>query len=918
MGEISRVALFGKLNSVAYKAVEGATVFCKLRGNPYVELEHWVAQIVQAQDSDWHRVIRHYGLDMSVLAKDITAALDRLPRGATSISDLSEHLTNAVERGWVYGSLMFGDRAVRTGYILLGIVKTPYLRNALFGISRQFERVRPDDFSESLPQLVAGSPEDKLGPTDGSSFGAAEPGEASGAMAPAQLGKQEALARFTVDLTARAREGHMDPVSGRDEEIRQIVDILMRRRQNNPILTGEAGVGKTAVVEGFAQRIARGDIPPPLQDVSLLSLDLGLLQAGASMKGEFEQRLRQVIDEVQASPKPIILFIDEVHTLVGAGGAAGTGDAANLLKPALARGTLRTIGATTWAEYKKYIEKDPALTRRFQLVQVLEPDETKALLMARGVASTLEKHHRVQLLDEALEAAVKLSHRYIPARQLPDKAISLLDTACARVAISQHATPPEVEDCRRSIEGLETELEIIGREEAIGIDVTTRRSAAEEKRATQQARLAVLKARWDDEKTLVGEILELRSQLRAGGKPVDVKAPEVEASEVEAPAVAATEAPGSESAGQQLTPEERAKLLARLQELQTQLQALQGETPLIMPTVDGQAVASVVADWTGIPVGRMVKNEVEAILHLADALEQRIIGQRHALEMIARRIQTSRAKLDNPGKPIGVFMLAGTSGVGKTETALALAEALYGGEQNVITINMSEYQEAHTVSTLKGAPPGYVGYGEGGVLTEAVRRRPYSVVLLDEVEKAHPDVHEVFFQVFDKGWMEDGEGRVIDFKNTLILLTTNAGTDLIMNLCIDPELMPDAEGIAKALREPLLKVFPAALLGRLVVIPYYPLSDEMIGAIARLQLARIAKRVRDNHKLPFTYDDEVIRLIASRCTELESGGRMIDAILTNTVLPRISEELLKRMVEGKTVARVQVSVEGGDFAYQFD
>jgi type VI secretion system protein VasG len=710
----------------------------------------------------------------------------------------------------------------------------------------------------------------------------------------------------------------MDPVSGRDEEIRQIVDILMRRRQNNPILTGEAGVGKTAVVEGFAQRIARGDIPPPLQDVSLLSLDLGLLQAGASMKGEFEQRLRQVIDEVQASPKPIILFIDEVHTLVGAGGAAGTGDAANLLKPALARGTLRTIGATTWAEYKKYIEKDPALTRRFQLVQVLEPDETKALLMARGVASTLEKHHRVQLLDEALEAAVKLSHRYIPARQLPDKAISLLDTACARVAISQHATPPEVEDCRRSIEGLETELEIIGREEAIGIDVTTRRSAAEEKRATQQARLAVLKARWDDEKTLVGEILELRSQLRAGGKPVDVKAPEVEASEVEAPAVAATEAPGSESAGQQLTPEERAKLLARLQELQTQLQALQGETPLIMPTVDGQAVASVVADWTGIPVGRMVKNEVEAILHLADALEQRIIGQRHALEMIARRIQTSRAKLDNPGKPIGVFMLAGTSGVGKTETALALAEALYGGEQNVITINMSEYQEAHTVSTLKGAPPGYVGYGEGGVLTEAVRRRPYSVVLLDEVEKAHPDVHEVFFQVFDKGWMEDGEGRVIDFKNTLILLTTNAGTDLIMNLCIDPELMPDAEGIAKALREPLLKVFPAALLGRLVVIPYYPLSDEMIGAIARLQLARIAKRVRDNHKLPFTYDDEVIRLIASRCTELESGGRMIDAILTNTVLPRISEELLKRMVEGKTVARVQVSVEGGDFAYQFD
>ncbi len=917
MGEISRVALFGKLNSVAYKAVEGATVFCKLRGNPYVELEHWVAQIVQAQDSDWHRIIRHYGLDMSVLAKDITAALDRLPRGATSISDLSEHITNAVERGWVYGSLMFGDRAVRTGYLLLGIVKTTYLRNALFAISRQFERVRPDEFAESLPQIVAGSPEDTLGPTDGSSVGVAEPGEASGAMAPAQLGKQEALKRFTADLTARAREGKMDPITGRDEEIRQIVDILMRRRQNNPILTGEAGVGKTAVVEGFAQRIARGDIPPSLQDVSLLSLDLGLLQAGASMKGEFEQRLRQVIDEVQASPKPIILFIDEVHTLVGAGGAAGTGDAANLLKPALARGTLRTIGATTWAEYKKYIEKDPALTRRFQLVQVHEPDEVKAILMVRGVASTLEKHHRVQLLDEALEAAVKLSHRYIPARQLPDKAVSLLDTSCARVAISQHATPPEVEDCRRCIEALDTELEIIGREEAIGIDVGSRRTSAEEKRATEQARLAVLEARWNDEKAVVGEILDLRSQLRAGGKPVDLKAPEVDATAVaEAPASAVAAVPAE--ARQQLDPEQRAKLLAQLQELQARLQALQGESPLIMPTVDGQAVASVVADWTGIPVGRMVKNEVEAILHLADALEQRIIGQRHALEMIARRIQTSRAKLDNPGKPIGVFMLAGTSGVGKTETALALAEALYGGEQNVITINMSEYQEAHTVSTLKGAPPGYVGYGEGGVLTEAVRRRPYSVVLLDEVEKAHPDVHEIFFQVFDKGWMEDGEGRVIDFKNTLILLTTNAGTDLIMNLCKDPELMPDAEGIAKALREPLLKVFPAALLGRLVVIPYYPLSDEMIGAIARLQLGRIAKRVRENHKIPFTYDDEVVRLIASRCTELESGGRMIDAILTNTVLPRISEELLKRMVEGKTIERVSVGVADGDFIYAFD
>ena len=444
MSEISRVALFGKLNSLAYKAIEGATVFCKLRGNPYVELEHWLQQILQTQDSDLHRIVKHFELDGSRLAADMTQALDRLPRGATSISDLSMLIENAVERAWVYGTLMFGENRVRTGHVAIGILKTPSLRNALLMISKQFDRIKVDTLMDDFAKITSGSPEEQLGATDGSSM--AGPGEASGAMAPAQMGKQEALKRFAVDLTERARKGEIDPITGRDEEIRQIVDILMRRRQNNPILTGEAGVGKTAVVEGFALRIAKGDVPPALKEVSLLSLDIGLLQAGASMKGEFENRLRQVIDEVQASPKPIILFIDEAHTLIGAGGAAGTGDAANLLKPALARGTLRTVAATTWAEYKKYFEKDPALTRRFQVVQVHEPDEHKALLMVRGVASTLEKHHRVQLLDEALEAAVRLSHRYIPARQLPDKAVSLLDTACARVAISQHATPPEVED----------------------------------------------------------------------------------------------------------------------------------------------------------------------------------------------------------------------------------------------------------------------------------------------------------------------------------------------------------------------------------------------------------------------------------------------------------------------------------------
>ncbi|HKC43198.1 MAG TPA: type VI secretion system ATPase TssH [Burkholderiales bacterium] len=900
MAEISRVALFGKLNSLAYKAVEGATVFCKLRGNPYVELEHWLQQILQLQDSDFHRIVRHFEIDGSRLAKDMTDALDRLPRGATSISDLSTHLENAVERAWTYAGLMFGESQVRTGHVVVALVKTNSLRNAFLNISRQFDRISPDALTDGFAKIVAGSPEDGLKASDGSAL--TSPGEASGAMAPAAMGKQEALRRFAVDLTERARKGEIDPVTGRDEEIRQVVDILMRRRQNNPILTGEAGVGKTAVAEGFALRIARGDVPPALKDVALMTLDIGLLQAGASMKGEFENRLRQVIEEVQSSPKPIILFVDEAHTLIGAGGAAGTGDAANLLKPALARGTLRTIGATTWAEYKKYFEKDPALTRRFQVVQVHEPAEDKAILMVRGVASTLEKHHRVQLLDEALEAAVRLSHRYIPARQLPDKAVSLLDTSCARVAISQHATPPEVEDCRRRIEALETELAIIGREEAIGIDAKIRRADAEQKLAVERDRLGELEKRWLEEKALVDRILELRKKLRAGGQPVDGES--------------SLAAAGEGAAG--LDEAERAKLLADLHELQAQLIMLQGETPLIMPSVDAQAVAAVVADWTGIPVGRMVKNEVEAVLKLADALNGRVIGQRHGLEMVAKRIQTSRAKLDNPNKPIGVFMLCGTSGIGKTETALALAEALYGGEQNVITINMSEFQEAHTVSTLKGAPPGYVGYGEGGVLTEAVRRRPYSVVLLDEVEKAHPDVHEIFFQVFDKGWMEDGEGRHIDFKNTIILLTTNVGSDLIMGLCKDPELAPDPEGLAKALREPLLKTFPAALLGRLVVIPYYPLSDEMLANIVRLQLGRIKKRVAENHKIPFEYDDAAVKLIVSRCTELESGGRMIDAILTNTVLPRVSVEYLQRLAAGQTLSAVRLSAENNDFTYRFD
>ncbi|HEY6514252.1 MAG TPA: type VI secretion system ATPase TssH [Burkholderiaceae bacterium] len=909
MADISRTASFGKLSPLAYKAIEGATVFCKLRGNPFVELQHWLFQIMNAPDSDLHRIVRHYELDAAALARDLTQALDRLPRGASSISDISSFIDTAVERGWVYASLLFGETKVRSGHLLVGMLKTASLRGALMAVSRQFERVDADDLCKRFASLLAESPEQSAGPSESG----AAPGEASDAIAPAAMGKQEALKRFTSDLTEQARGGKMDPIVGRDDEIRQVVDILMRRRQNNPILVGEAGVGKTAVVEGFAQRIARGDVPPSLKEVELRVLDVGLLQAGASMKGEFEQRLRSVIDEVQASPKPIILFIDETHTLVGAGGAAGTGDAANLLKPALARGQLRTIGATTFAEYKKHIEKDPALTRRFQSIQVDEPTEPKATLMMRGVASTMEKHHQVQILDEALEAAVKLSHRYIPGRQLPDKSVSLLDTACARVAVSLHATPAEVDDSLKRIEALQTESEIIGREAAIGIDTREREAVVAEQMSAEQVRQDALQTRWQGEKALVDKLLALRAKLRAAGQPVEGTGSKLEKKAAEAAAATAPAAPAAPA----LSDADRAAALAELKQVQQELTTLQGENPLILPTVDHQAVSAVVADWTGIPVGRMAANEIETVLKLPQLLAQRVIGQDHAMEMIAKRIQTSRAGLDNPQKPIGVFMLAGTSGVGKTETAIALAEALYGGEHNLITVNMSEYQEAHTVSSLKGAPPGYVGYGEGGVLTEAVRRKPYSVVLLDEVEKAHPDVHEIFFQVFDKGFMEDGEGRFIDFKNTLILLTTNAGTELIANLCKDPDLMPEPEGMAKALREPLLKVFPPALLGRLVAIPYYPLSDEMLGKIVRLQLGRIKKRVEARYKIPFEVDDAVVKLVVSRCTESESGGRMIDAILTNTMLPDISRAFLERLLEGRPIGGVKVGVADGQFSYTF-
>jgi type VI secretion system protein VasG len=840
-------------------------------------------------------------VDGSRLAADLIAALDKLPRGATAIADFSPDIPNAIERAWVYGTLMFGEFQVRSGHLVVGFLNSE-LKHKFLSVSKELAKIKLETLTDNFAQIVAGSPEDALRASDGSGLSAgAAPGETSGAIPPAEMGKQEALKRFTTDLNEKAKKGEIDPIIGRDEEIRQCVDILMRRRQNNPILTGEAGVGKTAVVEGLVHRILAGDVPPSLREVTVRALDVGLLQAGASMKGEFEQRLRGVIDEVQASPKPIILFIDETHTLMGAGGG-GASDAANLLKPALARGTLRTIGATTWDEYKRHIEKDPALTRRFQVVKVDEPGEEKCVRMLRAVMVPFEKHHKVQVLDEAIDAAVRLSHRYIAGRQLPDKAVSLIDTAAARVAVSQHAVPPEVDDCRRRIQGLDTEAGILNRETASGMDHAARLSEIKETLAKEKETLAGLEKHWGEEKELVGKVLDLRAKLRAAGSTIEAAPNKMEPADPK----------------QAITPEQREKLLGELKELQEKLKKFQGESPLIFPSVDAGAIASVVADWTGIPVGNMVKNEIERVLGLANILENRVIGQRHALELVARRIQTSRARLDNPNRPVGVFMLVGPSGTGKTETALTLAEALYGGEQNMISINMSEFQEAHTVSTLKGSPPGYVGYGEGGVLTEAVRRRPYSVVLLDEVEKAHHDVHEMFFQVFDKGWMEDAEGRYIDFKNTIIILTSNAAQEVIINMCKDPELMPDAESLEKAMRGPLTKIFPDALLNRLVVVPYYPISKEVLHRIIKLNLSKVEKRVKANHKVPFTYDNSVPDLIAQRCTELERGARMVDAMITNTILPEIGREFLNRLANGTPAQRIHVNAKDGNFAYAFD
>ena len=910
---VNSKSLIGKLNKATRDVLEGAAGLCLSRTHYDVEIEHYLMKLLDTTDTDAEKIFHHFGVNASRLSTELTRSLDRMKRGNGRGPSIGPAVWKMLSEAWMLGSIDFGAGRVRTGFTILALTVTEDLSRSIRDVSKEFEKIEPEALRKEFLNIVGGSAEDAMTPS------AAE-GEAAGSGAPGIPkvgGKTPNLDQFTVNLTENAKKGKIDPVLGRDFEVRQIIDILMRRRQNNPILTGEAGVGKTAVVEGFAVRVAQGDVPPPLKNVTVRTLDLALLQAGAGIKGEFENRLKSLIEEVKSSPTPIILFIDEAHTMIGAGGQAGQGDAANLLKPALARGELRTIAATTWSEYKKYFEKDPALARRFQVVKVEEPTEPQCMVMMRGVVTPLEKHHKVRILDEGVNAAVSLSHRYIPGRQLPDKAVSVLDTACARLALGQNAVPPAIEDARRQLDDFEVQERVLTQESKVGADHAERLAALAESKEKTQARLKELEERFKKESELVARIRDIRAHLESDGKvPAAATASAQTTVPASAPLQAAASTLGDGAVAAQTAADPQA-LRAELVKLDAELAALQGESPLMRVCVDQHIVGEVISGWTGIPIGKMVKDEIQTVMELEKHLGGRIIAQDHALGVISQRIRTSKAHLEDPNKPIGVFLLVGPSGVGKTETALALADLLYGGEHNVVTINMSEFQEAHTVSTLKGSPPGYVGYGEGGVLTEAVRRRPYSVVLLDEVEKAHPDVLELFFQVFDKGQMEDGEGREIDFKNTIILLTSNAATDTLMKMTADPETMPGPQGLVNALKPELNKIFKPAFLGRLVIIPYFPIRDEAMKKIILLKLGKIQRRIKQNHKLDLTWDDALIDEVSRRCTEVESGARNVDNILTNTLLPEVSNQILGRMVEGEKPGSIHVTVgPDGSFVYE--
>ncbi|MFL9984233.1 type VI secretion system ATPase TssH [Paraburkholderia sediminicola] len=881
--------LIAKLNPTCRQAALLAANNCLARGHYEVDLEHLLLALLDEPASDVTLALRASRVDAHALRADIERELQRLKTGNTRTPVFSKHLIDLLEQAWLIASLDSQIGRIRSGHLLLALLTAPDLAQFAERMSPLLRDVRVTDLKHKFDEMTAGSREvERSHAAENAAEGVSDATAADSA--PGAPSKTPALDTYTSNLTQRAREGKIDPVIGREGEIRQTIDILMRRRQNNPIMTGEAGVGKTAVVEGLALRIAADDVPAPLKGVALHVLDMGLLQAGASVKGEFENRLKNVIDEVKKSPHPIILFIDEAHTIIGAGGQAGQNDAANLLKPALARGELRTIAATTWSEYKKYFEKDAALARRFQVVKIEEPSETLAAAMLRGMAALMEKHFNVRVLDDAITEAVRLSHRYISGRQLPDKAISVLDTACAKVALAHSSTPAAIDDTKKRLERIDAEIAALEREVASGALHDERLAELRSLREEDVKDLAVDEARYDKERALVTEIVGLRA-------------------EIDAARVSSVDAAQADKAQQA-----RETLATRVAELH----ALQGGQPMVPLQVDGHVVAEIVASWTGIPLGRMIKDEIQTVLNLQPLLAARVIGQDHALDAIAQRVRTASASLEDPNKPRGVFMFVGPSGVGKTETALALADVLYGGERKMVTINMSEYQEAHSVSGLKGSPPGYVGYGEGGVLTEAVRRNPYSVVLLDEVEKAHPDVLEMFFQVFDKGTMDDAEGREIDFRNTLIILTSNVGSQAVMQACLNrsAEELPDPDELAETLRPQLYKAFKPAFLGRMKVVPYYPISDDVLAEIIDLKLERIRRRIESNHKAVFEWDESLVDAVLARCTEVDSGARNVDHILNGTLLPEVAQQVLERIANGAAIARIAVRAsEAGEFEY---
>ncbi|MGX6567592.1 type VI secretion system ATPase TssH [Cupriavidus necator] len=893
--------LLSRLNPECRHAMEQAAQLCVRQTHYSVDVEHLLLQLLEGGATDLQAILAHFDLAPAQVVSQLQKAIDGFKRGNGRTPALSPNFSPLFQEAWLLSSMLLGEQQVRASTLLLALLEVESLRGMLLESAPALLRIPRAALREALPALLGASAVGGGPGTDAIPAAAATPAFGMPQRGPGS-GQASALEQFTVDLTALARAGAIDPVRGRDSEIRQLIDVLLRRRQNNPILTGEAGVGKTAVVEGFAQRIVSGDVPPALRQVSVRSLDLALLQAGAGVKGEFENRLKSVIAEVAASPVPVILFIDEAHQLIGAGGSEGQGDAANLLKPALARGELRTIAATTWAEYKKYIERDPALARRFQIVKVDEPAEAAAVDMLRGMVRKLEAHHGVEILDDAVRDAVKLSHRYVSGRQLPDKAISVLDTACARVAAAQSGVPEAIEALGRSIESAENQLRILRHEAATGTGRADEIAAVTRQRDEARAQHARLSDKLATEKLAVEEILAWRRRIAAFLE---------KESQAEAGADGAARHEDDDNA------DSAESLGASLARLEKGLEAVQNDEPMVPVCVDSAAVAEVISGWTGVPVGRMLADELHTVLYLQDKLGERVVGQDEALDAIARRIRTFRADLDDPGKPVGVFLLVGPSGVGKTETAHALADLLYGGERNMITVNMSEFQEAHSVSGLKGAPPGYVGYGRGGVLTEAVRRRPYSVVLLDEMEKAHPDVLELFFQVFDKGVMEDGEGVPIDFRNTVILLTSNAAQDVITEASRGGRRPPPQELVEK-LRPALLRQFSPAFLARLVLVPYYHLGDAQIRNIVDLKLARLAQRFARNHNARLSWDEALAQAITQRCTEVDSGARNVDHILTQSVLPELARRVLEQLSISEPFGGVHLSLDtGGGVAFRF-